>query len=113
MTLVYVFAAIFALITVVDVWLVETGRRSISVATWLAETAHPTIICGVFIFGLTLGYMVSALWWLVLIVGVATGHLVTSEGAAIAQTLKPARWKRSVFQIRPVRRVDLKLLRDD
>jgi hypothetical protein len=86
-------ALAFALVMPFDWYLVSTGRRSISVATWLAETAHPTLIVGVLIVGAALFYLTLAWWGLAFVVALATGHLVTSEGAAAAVS-KKGRWQK-------------------
>ncbi len=74
-----------------DVWLVQTGHTSISLMTWLIERLHPTAIIGVLGIGL---FVAGAIYFnadkdyyafsLITFVLLATGHLVTSEGASIA-----------------------------
>lgn len=69
-----------------DIWLVMTGRRSISLSVWLIEKAHPTIIVGVVLLGIWSAHELYSDFWLVVFVLIATGHFITTEGAAIAMT---------------------------
>jgi len=73
---------------IVDVWLVETGRTSISVSVWLKEKAHPTIIVAVVLLGLFIagqiyfsGSQDYFAFFLMVFVLLATGHFVTRERA--------------------------------
>ncbi len=91
----------------VDIALVETGNQSISLTTWLAEQAHPMIIAGVLLVGgwLSFAAMEGAIdaafqtqptWGykgMSFTIALGTGHLITSEGAAIAKAMATtSRW---------------------
>jgi hypothetical protein len=87
------FSVAFVLICAVDYALVAFGYRSISLTFWLAESAHPTLLVGVMLVGLSLGH---AAWkandeFICFTVVGSTFHLGTTEGAAIA-TMTAARW---------------------
>ncbi len=89
----------FCLIIPFDYWLAWSGRLTISLATWLAEEVHPTLILGIAVIGIGLAS--------VLFLGgrnladsfdglkiataaislISTGHLCTSEGAAIVRRM--------------------------
>jgi ABC-type uncharacterized transport system permease subunit len=96
---VYVAGALFIIgLCILDVWLVETGRTSISLSVWLIERAHPTVVVGMVFLGIWLAGTIyfylpvayetfALLFFLVL----AVGHLVTTEGAAAAMT-KRSNW---------------------
>ena len=91
-----IFGAIVTIIFAVDLWLVMTGRTTISVWTWLAERAHPTLIAGVTLLGVGAGYITWEKQLMIpcFMILISTGHLITSEGAAVATK---ANWKKSIF----------------
>ena len=58
-----------------DLWLVETGRTSISETVWEQTAAHPTLIAAGMMAGLGIARLVRRYWWMVVYTGVMTGHL--------------------------------------
>jgi hypothetical protein len=85
-----VFGLAFPAVCILDWWLVKTGQKSISIRTWIAEQAHPTLIVGIYTLGLFLGYICSPVFIVSAAILIATGHLVTSEGASAALVSKSA-----------------------
>jgi hypothetical protein len=74
----------------IDVWLVETGRKTISWSTWVIVNAHPiVIVLIVVVFGF-LSWTVRDCWLeSALLAGIGL-HLVTADSAAVMTTAK--RW---------------------
>jgi hypothetical protein len=68
-----------------DYWLAITpGRQTISIMTWLAEKTHPTLILGVAVVGMCGAYFAQGDFPVCFSIALTTGHLCTSEGAAVA-----------------------------
>lgn len=91
---IFLFGLAFAGGCVVDYLLVKAKKKSISLRTWLAEKAHPTLIAGVFGAGLFIAYLAWDQMPVAMAVLITTGHLITTEGAAIA-FVRTVRWKSS------------------
>lgn len=88
------FVAGMAVLFVYDFYLANTpGKVTISIQVWLAELAHPTLILGVAVAGIS----VALTFWddkvVAIFALIGTGHLATSEGAYAALG-SAARWKR-------------------
>jgi hypothetical protein len=60
----------------VDLFLVLVLHvKSISLSTWIAENAHPTLIGAGVLAGVGICYLVRSEWRLVMFAGILTGHL--------------------------------------
>lgn len=69
------FAGLFAVAVVADLWLVFTGRESISARTWDATRDHPTLIAAGVLSGPAVGWLLRKSWPAVLMWGILVGHL--------------------------------------
>lgn len=69
------FAVLFATAVPVDLWLVYTGRESISARCWDATQAHTTVIWAFAIAGGFAGWLLRKSWPAVLLWGILIGHL--------------------------------------
>jgi hypothetical protein len=69
--------AAFGIGALFDIWLVNTGRPSVT--NWVTAecAAHPTLIGFGWLIGLGLARVVRRYWWMVMVVFVITGHLFT------------------------------------
>jgi hypothetical protein len=98
-----------------DYWLAVTpGYYTISITTWIAEAAHPTLILGINSVGWVIclclapyeGFS-SGMDWMkfatLILVAEIIGHLCTSEGAASA-VMSSTAWKKSIFETRRLRK---------
>jgi hypothetical protein len=79
-----VFAVIFLLGVAFDIWLVLTGRQSISWQTWVIERGHPTILAGILLIGMMIAWLMWSYFFVAAPILIVTGHLITNDAALSA-----------------------------
>ena len=62
-----------------DIWLVKTGRTSISLRTWVIENQHPMIRVAGVALTFTICWLLRDTWPLCCIYGILGGHLFASD----------------------------------
>lgn len=73
------FLVAYALAIALDLLLVFTGHTSISLGTWIATEAHPTLIAAGILATCEIAYLVRDDWRMVLFQGLMGGHLFVHQ----------------------------------
>jgi len=73
------FVGLFALAVAADLWLVFTGRKSISLRTWLATEAHPTLIAAGMLASVGVAWLLRDSATALFVWGILSGHLLVHD----------------------------------